>query len=291
MNTINPKLLTNYRYHRRHWVRPSVALEYARYDLTAGIARYPRPIGPAVYWQTDAPGRAYVEDPDSAGLRLVGRVMPECGGRNGYWDDSETCGWHTDPDGFVARDGEGLCWGVVYQLPGRDGYARYVAGYQFGGCDGGSTVDFGDIITEYVGDHTYMYCRPRDTDGAREAARLADAMAQHAAEREREYQTAWAAGSMWADRADAVARARETIRELLAERRQARAAGVANYSAICAAIRDRVAGLLDDIRDARQEMDKLAAGDYHARDIYRGFWPGDPDLAAAFNDGAGRAVL
>lgn len=292
MNAINPKLLAAYKFHRKHGrTAAHVALARTRDDVAAGKIRYPGPIGPAVYWQTGRPGLAYIKDPDAAGLRFIGRVAPDCGGRNGYWDDREIGGWYTDPDGLVDRDGEGLCWGVVYQLPGRDGYARYVAGYQMGGHDDGPTIDFGNIIAEYVGDHTYMYCRPRDTDGAREAARIADAMARRAAERAREYQTAWAAGAMWADRADTVARARETIRELLAERRQARAAGIANYSAICAAIRDRVAGLLDDIRDAREEMRELAAGEFDRDNCWRGFWTGDPDLAAAFNDAAGRAVI
>ena len=43
------------------------------------------------------------------------------------------------------EDGSGLAWGVVYRLPARRGVSRFVAGYQFGGVDGGPSLDFGTV--------------------------------------------------------------------------------------------------------------------------------------------------
>ena len=252
------------------------AIALARADVAQGKRRYPsgyRGDG-GVYRQSGKPGLAYVGKPESVGLRFVGKVEAECGGRNGYWSKRETCGWYTDPHG-----GTGLCWGVVYQITGRNGESRFVAGYQFGGCDDGPTLDIGTIYAEPRDDYD---ASPTELDAARDAARSADSMAQHAAEAEREYQTAWQAGSAYASEGETIAEARKDALAILKERHAVKGDKGA-YPALCAAIRDRVADLLSTISEARAKRANLAAGD--EPDLY--FWPGDKRLQDAFCEGAG----
>ena len=148
-------------------------------------------IFPAVCWSAEKRGTAFVKD-DVDGVRqlvrFVGIVEPESyGSHNCFVKDHRPgryVGWYTDPDGYYYKDGSGLCWGVVVQLAGRQGKARFAAGYQFGGCDGGPTIDFSRIFEGPSGD----VGAPVDNDAAREAARYADDLARGAAEEEREYQ-------------------------------------------------------------------------------------------------------
>lgn len=292
---ITPALKAAFRFHMQNRfraygdIRPyaEIALAKARADLEDGKARYPSPMRPypAVTWQPGQPGLAYVEKPESVGLRLVGRVMPECGGRNGYWDKSGKTGWFTDPFGDVFKDGTGLCWGVVYQLPGRNGESRFVAGYQMGGTDGGPTLDLSRVYVGAAQFGDYYTTKPQDDESAIDAAREADDMARRAAEDEREYQTAWHAGARYADESADLQKARAEIKGILAERRQVK--GQSGYPALCKAVTTRVRDLLADMRDARENMAKLAAGDYP--DLI--FWPGSATLAMAFNEAAGDDVI
>lgn len=303
-------LVQSYRWHRlrnRAWFSPHgpvrgpidavTALRNAREDVEAGKRRYPSESGPAVSWQSNDKPRssdrlAYVESPEKAGLRFVGRVMANCGGRNGIWDTRDDSGWFTDPNADVFKDGTGLCYGLVYQLPGRGGKARFVAGYQFGGCDGGPMIDFGTVFeSDSAAYEDHSHDGAQGHDDAHDAARSADHMAKREAEHEREYQTAWQAGNLYATAKEEVADNRVTCLALLADRRKARANGLAGYDAICAAIRDKVSGYLSDISDAREKMAKLASGDYETRHTHLGFFTGDARLRAAFNDGAGEVVL
>lgn len=147
------------------------------------------------------------EDCDDA-LRFVGKV--DADGRQTSRDD---LGWLTDPYGDVFKDGTGICQGVVYQLAGRRGRARYVAGYQFGGMDGGPTLDLSTIYDAPGDDHDA---------GINEASYAANQMAERAAEAEREYQTAWQAGSRFASLNHEADELRKEICTLTAEFRQAR---------------------------------------------------------------------
>lgn len=208
-----------------------------------------------------------------AALRFVGDVNPNA---EGWQRGRDFYGFYCNPWGESWRDGSGLAWGVVYQLAGRDGKARFVAGYQFGGIDGGPTLDFGTVYT--------IAFEESAQDGARHSGAMAaaDSMAKRAAEEESEYQAAWGAGSQWAQRGEEIAAARAEARAILAERRAAGRDGAA-YPALCNAIRGRVAELLAAIREAREERATLAEGD--SESFY--FWPGEERLRAAFCEGAG----
>lgn len=220
--------------------------------------------------------RSMHRESESDGLRYVGRVVPDTPRRD-IWASRENCGWHTDPHGEVFKDGTGLCFGVVYQLPGRKGESRFVAGYEFGGVDGGPTLDLSRVFVEPRGEYS---ASPRDLDAARDAARHADGLAKAAAETEREYQTAWLAGSDYAQEGESIAEAR---RDLLGILKECRALKGTSAPALCAAIRSHVQDLLHTIQKARAKRAKLAQGD--SPDLY--FWPCDERLRAAFCEGAG----
>lgn len=282
-------LLDCYAFHRALFPRLAarLALKCARTDVALGVTRYPaytlphgRPWG-GVSWQPDSRGLAHVENPERHGFRLVGRVESEPGYRNGYFQTRGFGGWFTRPDGdYSNRDGDGLAWGVVYMLPGRKGATRFVAGYQFGGTDGGPTLDLSRVYSEAMGGD-WGYCAPTDLDASRDAARAANAMAESAAEDERAYQTAWAAGSQWADLGEQIRDAGKALNAMAKECKAARALAD-KFPAMRAAIAGSYADLLADIRRMRAERAKLKAGD--AEGLY--FYP-DAKLTAAFNEAAG----
>ncbi|TPN04494.1 hypothetical protein [Mesorhizobium sp. B2-1-2] len=247
--------------------------------------RYPRTSYPAVCWQPGKPGIAFVQDIDGAGLRHVGNVEAESHGGRNTWSNRDSCGWYSD------NDQSETIFGVVYQLPGRDGKARFVAGYASAGdCDGAPTLDFGTIYSENMRGDFYNESA-QDLEAARDAARAADSMAQRAAEDEREYQAAWQAGSQFAGLAEIVADNRKAALELLAERRKAATAGNGvTFQAICGAIRDKVESCLAEIAEARAERKKLKAGDFISEWL-PGFSTHDKRLKSAFNEGAGETIF
>lgn len=274
----------------------AVAITKARADVAAGKARYPSdgrhaaPFKglpyPAVSWSDETPGLAHVSDPDAAGLRFVGAVETESR-RGDCWQRTEGAGgWYTDPHGDVFRDGSGLCYGVVYQLPGRAGAARFVAGYVYGGTDGGPSLDLATIYTESDCRAFGYVTGPRELDAARDAAGAADSMAQRAAEAEREYQTAWQAGRLWAERGEEIEAAKAAASALLSERKAARAKGLGEgFPALCAAIRGQVSSLVADIAKAREERAALLSGEAAGFELY--WFTGEEHLQAAFCEAAG----
>lgn len=254
------------------------ALTLARADVASGKARYPAPMTGhkmRAGHDADKPGSVYVENPESFGLRLVGRVQADTP-RGDVWDSRDSSGWYDNPHG-ESRGGSGLIYGLVYQLPARKGQSRFVAAYQNGCNDSGALIDFGTVYTSEPGG---TWGSAQDDDAARDAARAADSMAEKAAESEREYQTARRAGSDYAQEAETIAEARQEALAILSERRAVKGKG--NYPALCAAIRSQVESLLATIAEARTKRADLANGD--AEGLY--FWNGDSELRAAFCEGA-----
>lgn len=286
--------------------RANHALELARADVAAGKARYPskgKP-APAVTWQPVAEGLpqslcserlAYVEKPANAGLREVGAVNAD-ESRSGLWASGrahEPFGWYADSD---YGNTNGTVHGMVYQLQGRDGEARFVAGYRFTEHDGeGVTIDFGTIYAESTtyeektrlyGSSRWYQDSPCDMDSACDAARVADGMAKRAAEDERDYSNAWQAGARWRDLGEEIVTTRADVVALLGERREAqRQLGAGAFAQVRGAIRSQVSTMLETIAEAREERAKLAAGDY-VSEWLPGFWHGDKRLRSAFCDGA-----
>ncbi|ARB05744.1 hypothetical protein [Synechococcus virus S-ESS1] len=187
-------------------------------------------------------------------------------------------GYYTNPWGESFRDESGLCFPVVYQLTGRRGVARFVAGYEFGGVDGGPSLDLSRI---------YTCDSEEDAEAGAKysgAIRAAEDAAKEAAEEESEYQTAWRAGSEYAEEMESIQNARRGALAILSERRAlSRKHDAAEAPAICQAIRGQVKAARRRISEARARMAELLAGD--CPDCY--FWPGEERLRAAFCEGAG----
>lgn len=165
-------------------------------------------------------------------------------------------GFCCDPEGETFRDGSGLVFGVVAQLRAKDGRARFVPGSRFGGHDDAGTFDLSDVFTaDGSGEDAAE-------DARKDAARAANELARLAAEQESEYQEAWRAGSTWANAGETIANARRAALALLAERRAARTLSPVAFPALCGVIREKVAALLEQVADARQERADLVDSIY-----------------------------
>lgn len=138
----------------------------------------------------------------SRGLRIVGPVH-ELRYLVGRWGHT---GWHLDPLG----EGETV-HGVVLQLPGRGGFARFVPAI--------SDPYNADC---YVVDFTDHYDAPGDDtdDAVRDCAHTADYMAELHAERGREYQAKETAHIMIEDERERIRTERNEAHALAAEMRE-----------------------------------------------------------------------
>jgi hypothetical protein len=297
------RLVWAYRWHRTNrdpeiWHRAQGALADARKDVAAGKTRYPSEgTYPAVSWQErkgEAPASwfnpwprkterlAYAEHPEKAGLRLVGNVEAE----SCKFTSRDDLGWITEPYGETFKDGTGLCWGVVYQLPGRKGKARFVAGYQFSETDTGPTLDFGTVYESGDCRASHYDINPKEYEAAHDACYAADSMAKHAAEAEREYQTAWQAGSLYSATREELATIRKELLTLLRDMRGACATLRELPGSIRQALKDEIQERLADRAKAQRQLHKLASGNYRELGFYA-----DAQTVSAFNDGAGETVL
>lgn len=270
----------------------SVALGKAR--LLVEMNRKPetsRYSGRVVCYDTEqGAARAYVQDENPQGFRFVGVVSPSDSWNRSPWNNrGDTCGYYTEAFSDVFKDGSGLCWGEVWQLPGRRGVPRFVAGFRFGGQDCGLTLDLSRV---FEGERNGSgYGTGQEDEAAREAARHADHLAERAADEERAYSAAWQAGTRFADLRDERASAKTELRELLKERRETKRES-RNAPALCKAIADQARQLIETMTEAREAMRRLANGDgENERDCERAFWSGDERLQAAFCDGASLDVF
>ena len=240
-------LRDNYRYYRARAYRAKDALERARADLDKGKKRYGACSRTISYERRNTKSEGFLSNAKGT-LRLT------------YCDDAKDTsinhtGWFTDP----YQDGK--MRGVVVQLSRN----RYFPGYEPSNDDAGILIDWSD-------------CR----DNMRDAAYAADGFAETNAEEEREYQTAWSAGSLFAQLGEDMTRERQSILELCAEYRKARSLpGAVDLTAICATIKASVSRGLREIAEAREKREKLRGGDFGELCFY----PSER-LIVAFNEGA-----
>lgn len=213
-------------------------------------------------------GLVYFDKESAADIFRNIRPAHEVGGR--YNRLNIPTGYYCDP--FQ----DSTCVAFVAQLRGRNGQAFFVPGYRFTESDdGGLTVDISRGAIESAAGADWE-------EAEREAAKAADGMAERAAEEEREYQTAWAAGSQWANKKEEEARLRGEALAILKERKAAARLNPAGFPALCAALRDKVESILESIAESRKERAELAAGDCDL--LY--FYP-DEKAKGAFCEAAG----
>lgn len=197
------------------------------------------------------------DDPGAVGLRFVG-FADDLVGRG-----IEHRGWYTDADGF----GEVLR-GAVYQLPARDGRARYLAAYREGSYGRRGWTDTAEPGAAAIACRE-VFETERDGDAveaAGEAARRADSIAETAAEREREYNDAWQAARRWSDLADDIAAARTEARQLVADMRAAIKSGATAAPSICTALRKSLRSLIEAAAELKAERESIADDFYYWQD-------------------------
>lgn len=265
------------------WRTPKIARDMARRDMTEGKpapkSHTPKsPAGPCIGAPFEIRGTklAWCERPDAAGLRLVGYV------------DEISTGWGklANHEGWYMRDddyGGEVARGVVYLLPGRHGKTRAIAGIADPDNDGPAILALWDVQESESngtrwGDHA---------DAVLDAGRLADSLAKQYAEESREYDTAWQAGQRWAEIGEELSDARQDFLAARFELRDKVARRGADWLLIKRIGQDYLCGIVKRYRELKATRAELAEGDH---DPFF-FWPGDPKLKAAFNDGAGESVL
>lgn len=277
-------LKTCYAWHRRMRLlvgqRPAYAtaaqaLELARADVASGLDRYPQQFRG---WLTGAAYTAYGTAPHGQMLRFIENPA-ECGLRFvGYADEIARGighrGWYSDTDQNEKVRG------VVYQMAARNGWPRYIPGCADGNIGGAASLSFmpEDIETgEQGGDNGGL----TSDQAKRDAANCADHIAEHVAEKERDYQSAWQAGSYFYDIGERASAIRKTVREMLAELR------IANLpERLCAFLRTSLQGKLAELEELRQTRAKLRSGEGLCTGGFDFYWSRTPDHEAAFKDGA-----
>lgn len=179
---------------------------------------------------TSLRSRAYYCD-NWDNFREVGSAHDVC--RSEHSRAVDHTGWYTD-----SFQSDKLA-GYVLQLPAHKGQPVYIPATKHSLWSG---------VTLYPND---MHDTPLN------CARAADQYAEHAAEAEREYQAQESAKMEIAEKQDEIAKLRTDRRALVREIRAARVTGVAGFPAICNALRDRLAELRDESRDAYDRIGKL----------------------------------
>lgn len=186
----------------------------------------------------------WIEKTEAAGLRFVGWADELAGLRH--------TGWYCDDEGRETLRGG------VWQMPGRNGEARLLYGYaEFEGRGemnpGSAALCVSDVIRVPMRGE---FGNLDETEGARDAARWADGLAESTAEDRRDYDSAYQAGRAAAELDAEALEARAELLPLLGELRALRRAPVAgNVPAVCKALRSRVDSLLETISEKRRERE------------------------------------
>lgn len=187
----------------------------------------------------------WFEATETAGLRLVGLAHEVSPAGYAYSRNAvEHTGWYLSDDNWTGK----TVAGVVYQLPGKNGRARYLAGYADPWNDGAACLSI-EVIEGDARDSSWD-----SDDGLRDAAREADSIAERMAEKERDYQRAWRAGRDCEDKRDEVIHIRRELLAALAERDKTLETKTPN---LCAMLRRIVESRLDQIRELREEIERL----------------------------------
>lgn len=210
--TINADILKEYRRLRRYTANKAresliypehkgkhaaIALAKAKQNVSAG-SNSNKCCNGRIWGKGDINGKSFsaygensvrwIEKPEQ-GLRLVGLAHNVGKAGHRYMNDAvEHSGWFLDDFQHETVSG------VVYQLPGKDGKARYLVGY----ADPWNTTKKGSgpaLLSMKVIEGETIHCSYDDDAALRDAARCADGIAERMAEIERNYQRAYHKGS------------------------------------------------------------------------------------------------
>jgi hypothetical protein len=271
---LSDELKSAYAFHkRRSGTRARDALEFARVDVAAGKKRYTS-MRDVVNASQNDPGAAnsngarWFPKPEACGFRERGAahdIAPRA---------VDHTGWFVDP--FY----DGLCFGLVFLLPGQDGHARAYPAIRFNNTDG-------TIIYLRNGERIESRHGEIDDGDFHDIAMRADCLAERAAEDEREHQQAWQAGKQWSENRDEMKGEAKELRKLRAALREL----PASMDVARAAIESSVAKSRRSLKRLWTENAELKNGNWYARDFSLQFDDCDADMRLAFNEGADRNVL
>lgn len=255
---------SHYLWFRRVAGKPAVEALAAAKALPAAYVK-----GRGYYGSSGPWGAPYVDSGDTlrhcsdtraAGLRFVGYADELAGLRH--------TGWHCDEEGRETLRA------AVYQLPGKGRHARLIYGYQEHEGrgemnEGSATLCVSDIRRA---DMREAFGNLDEADETRDAARSADSLAEHDADKRRDYDSAYQAGRKAAEIDAELIDTRRELLPLLAElrterKRLAAPAGMAARPAICATLRAAVDSMLETISDKREARESAWAAVTWAADV------------------------
>lgn len=187
-------------------------------------------------WAQDYTGPAsdrpyYLDSLDAMGWRVVGDAADVLRGA-GYWRAADGCDWYADNDCCAVLKS------AVLQLPARDGEPRYIPAVYCTDWDGATAwpLDWHDT--------------PED------AASAAASHAEREAEESREYYAKDAAEQQIEEKREEIHAVNTAALALI---REIKAAGRAFSPAVCAALRESLAGMLEERRAAFARIEALRA--------------------------------
>ena len=239
----------SYAYWRQQGRTASAALVLMRADVAEGTLRFPRhyPDANKSFAAYGEDRLRWIENPQALGLRLVGLA-------HDLYPHITHRGWFLRPDGCY----DDVACGVVYQMSGKDGRARYLAGCADAwNCDetgrGSALLCFAPMVGERL-----TWFEDRDCHlGA--IAQRADRIAERLAEAERAYNEAHEAGY--------------TARQAGREMRKFAARYTAALRAFRAVFRNRhgiaVADACQILKVLAAQVRQLLAALKKARDLFR----------------------
>lgn len=196
----------------------------------------------------------WVETPETLGMRDCGDATEIINARHN--------GWFVDDYGNVAK-GAVYRWGRYYipaiRDPDNDGPIMILWGARIACADGREDAS-------------------EDNGALKQAAGIADGVAERFAEEQREHDAAFRAGARWGELKAENSEARKKALALIADIKSH-----GDYRpAVCQALKEKLSDWLDDIRERKNRMAELKSGNLD------NFWfyPGDERIMASFNEGA-----
>jgi len=194
----------------------------------------------------------WCEDPGALGLRLVGFAdeiaRPNYAHMRGR---RRRAGWFCSADNITGE----LARGVVYRLPAKRGEERFLYGVADPNNDAAAVLSLGVVSGRSV--DPGVFDGPSYNEGARDAAYLADGMAENYAESKIDNAAAWDMGRDQAEAAHEAQTLRASLRGLLAEIREA--GSNEGRPHICETLRLAARRLYSEMHEARQRRDALAS--------------------------------
>jgi hypothetical protein len=214
-----------YRSYRNQGATALTALELARKVAKDGRYGSYSPGGIGAGFKVGSSLCRWIDSPEDYGLREAGRADSLC-------RSIKHTGWYLSEDNETGE----TAFGVVFRLPARKGQSIFVAGYRTSYDDSGAAVCF------------------ESTEDETQAAQWSDHIAEILAEKERDYNTAWQAGSRYSGYGSDISAIRQDILALCKDIKES---GRSFRSAVCKTLRESISSKLQEIDRLRRKRAQL----------------------------------